>query len=100
MNIFKNLVNENARKQKEFRNFKVLLSQSLRWEKAQAIRAFISHLETNPGLTIEGIDNPQEWIEWASGKADWYDPTVESYDKFVSPYGEFHEALLERKKGN
>ena len=88
----------NAKKQSEFNNFKRLLNQSLRWEKSQAIRAFINHVETNPNLTIEGCENIQEWIQWAKCKADWYDPTVERKDEFLSPYGEFHEALLEGKK--
>lgn len=84
----------NARKQTEFKNFKILLSQSLRFEKAQAIRAFVSHIEANPHLTIEGADNLQEWIHWAKAKADWYDPTFESSDEFLSPYGEIHEDIL------
>jgi hypothetical protein len=88
----------NARKQTEFNNFKILLSQSLRYEKAQAIRAFVSHIEANPHLTIEGSDNLQEWMHWARAKADWYDPTVESKDEVLSPFGEFHEDLLFGKK--
>ena len=50
----------NARKQNEFNNFKILLSQSLRFEKAQAIRAFVNHIEAHPHLNIEGTDNLQE----------------------------------------
>lgn len=88
----------NARKQTEFNNFKNLLSQSLRFEKAQAIRAFVIHIEANPHLTIEGADNLQEWIKWARAKADWYDPTVRSSDDYLSLFGQFHEDLLLGKK--
>lgn len=93
-----NIKEQNSRKETEFNNFMLLLDQSSRWEKAQSIRAFVSHVEANPDASIEGIENPQEWIQWAKGKADWYDPTVNSSDELLSPYGEFHQNLVEGKR--
>lgn len=88
----------NDKKQTEFNNFKLLLSQSVRWERSQSLRAFISHIEENTYLTIEGIENRQDWIKWAMAKADWYDPTVVKNDDQLNAFSEFHESLLEGKK--
>lgn len=73
---------QNSKKETDFNNFKKLLAQSLRWERAQAIRAYINYLEANPGLKLKGVDNLQEWIVWAKSKADWYDPAVSGNDDY------------------
>lgn len=85
----------NSRKQADFNNFKTLLSNSLRWEKAQSIRAYISHLRKNPEH-FPGTENLNDWIDWANDKADWFDPLVSKPDQLLNPFGEFHESLLDQ----
>lgn len=75
----------------------MLLNQSLRWEKAQAIKAYISQVEANSNAVIEGYQNIQEWAKWAKAKTNWYDPTVKAIDESFSPFGDFHEAVLEER---
>ena len=58
----------------------------------------MSHIEPNPPLTVEGTGNLQEWLHWARAKADWYDPTVERRDNYLSTFDQFHEDLLLGKK--
>jgi hypothetical protein len=45
----------------------------LRWKKAQAIRAYIRHIQEFPAQ-YTGSENLNEWISWAIEKAEWYDP--------------------------
>lgn len=85
---------KNARKEKEFKNFKTLLDQSLRWEKAQSIRAFLNQIQNNPDEWKE-TENLNEWISWAKDKADWLDPTIKKSDPLLNPFGKFHELLLD-----
>lgn len=87
----------NSRKEADFNNFKILLSNSLRWEKALSIRAFINHLQKNPEH-FSGTENLNDWINWATNKADWFDPTISKADPIMKPYGEFHETLLNQTR--
>lgn len=84
----------NARKEKEFKNFKTLLDQSQRWEKAQSLRSFINHIQNNPSEWRE-TENLSDWISWAKDKADWLDPTFKKKDPFLNPFGDFHDSLLD-----
>jgi type IV secretory pathway VirB9-like protein len=45
----------------------------LRWKKAQAIRAYIRHIQEFPVQYAES-ENLNEWMSWAIEKAEWYDP--------------------------
>lgn len=87
----------NSKKENEFKHFKVLLNQSIKWEKAQVIRAYISQIEASQESGQNQFENLQDWINWARSKADWYDPTVSAKDGFLNPVGDFHESLLEGK---
>jgi hypothetical protein len=84
---------QNDQKEADFNNFKILLSDSLRWEKAQALRGYTSHIEK---LTTS--ENLKGWIGWAIEKADWYDPTISKTDKLLKPFSDFHESLLNNSK--
>jgi hypothetical protein len=69
----------------------------LRWKKAQAIRAYIRHIQEFPSQ-YTGSENLNELISWAIEKAEWYDPAISKSDPLLSPFGEFHEALLNQIK--
>lgn len=85
----------NTRKEAEFKKFQDLLTNSLRWEKAQSIRAYLNHIHTNQPEGTES-ENRNEWVAWANDKADWFDPFVSKPDPLLKPFGEFHESLLDQ----
>ena len=43
------------------------------------IRRYIEAVRNKP----DAPDNNPDWIDWASKKADWYDPTVARVDEFL-----------------
>ena len=70
-------------KENEIAKFNKLLALSEQYNKSQLIRQYIQAekqkaIENNT-LSIE----LQEWIDWANGKADWYDPTINSRDDIL-----------------
>ena len=76
---------EYERKQRmcEEYNFEVARTKSLENEAADyavawQIRAYIAQIQQMPG---HPKNNPQ-WLEWASAKADWYDPTISREDAY------------------
>ncbi len=83
----------NSRKESDFNKFKILLSYSQRWEKAQALRGYISHMEK-----FALSENLNEWISWATEKADWYDPAVAKNDTLLRPFCDFHDSLLNNSR--
>lgn len=52
---------------------------ALDYDTACKIRAFIEVVKSNEVKSEEQI----EWIEWASKKAEWYDPTVAYEDEYL-----------------
>ena len=49
------------------------------YDTACKIRRYISAVEASGNLDQKTMD----WVEWAKGKADWYDPTVAREDEFL-----------------
>ena len=57
---------------------KALLNKIADYEIACRIRSYIDAIKNDPN----NPDNNPEWIDWASNKADWFDPTVAREDEF------------------
>ena len=55
-----------------------LLNKTADYEIACRIRSYIDAIKRDPN----NPDNNPEWIDWASKKADWFDPTVAREDEF------------------
>lgn len=55
-----------------------LLNKSADFEIACKIRRYIDAIKNDPS----NPDNNPDWIDWASKKADWIDPTVAREDEF------------------
>ena len=55
-----------------------LLNKTADFEIACRIRRYIDAIKNDPS----NPDNNPEWIDWASKKADWIDPTVAREDEF------------------
>jgi hypothetical protein len=62
---------------KELKAFRELLENAKRWENAKTLRNFISALQEIPNLA------PEDWLNWAKRKAEWYDPTVNGNDPYL-----------------
>jgi hypothetical protein len=72
-----------ARKEKELADFKSLLNEATRWDKAKMLR---NYLETVEQKAIQGnirTEEFNEWLSWAKKKADWYDPLIDSPDELL-----------------
>ena len=54
-----------------------LLNKTADYEIACRIRSYIDAIKNDPN----NPDNNSEWIDWASKKADWFDPTLAREDE-------------------
>lgn len=71
------------RKETEIQKFNELLDEAERWHKARFVREYINYLMSN---NIQNHDDFKDWIDWAKGKADWYDPLVRKVDIILGEY--------------
>lgn len=72
-----------ARKRKELDDFKLLLNAAQRHDDVKLTREYIQSKEdaaSRNGILSEDLRN---WIEWATKKADWYDPNIEQKDELL-----------------
>lgn len=70
------------RKQKEQQQFDALMTDAEQFNKAQTIRVYIAAVKAKHPLTGRST-KIQEWIDWATKKADWLDPLVKSGDSIM-----------------
>lgn len=56
-----------------------LKNQAEDFNTACKIRAFISAVENQENINDATLD----WIKWAKAKADWFDPTIATVDKYL-----------------
>lgn len=73
------------RQRTELAGFKTLLSEALRWQQTQIIRDYLSTIEmqeTSNGNPLSA--ETTTWLQWARAKADWYDPTIEANDEWLT----------------
>ncbi|MBE1555996.1 hypothetical protein [Sporosarcina limicola] len=71
-----------------------------RHEKVYRIRAYIKAVENTPGQNAVN-DDTSAWIDWAKGKADWYDPIVAREDVLLGcrEHEKSEEQKLLKKSG-
>lgn len=74
------------RRQSEIKKVTGLLEESEKWQKANQLRSYISFIETNRNKLGHLKENLSEWILWATAKADWLDPTIESSDDLLDGF--------------
>lgn len=72
------------RKEKELENFKKLLKDAERWEKAKLLRKYIDVVERKGAGSLASSEEKQNWIAWAHKRADWYDPFIEAEDEILA----------------
>ncbi|NLB56773.1 MAG: hypothetical protein GX811_13610, partial [Lentisphaerae bacterium] len=90
---------EECRKEEKRKRYNIEVDRTLAltnlaedYDTACKIRHYIAIVEAS-GTPDE---KAAEWIEWAKGKADWYDPTVAREDEFLGQRN--HEEDAEKKK--
>lgn len=71
------------RKSIELARFRELLAKAKRMEETVIIRNYIDVVEENAVSKNRMIPKLQEWIDWAKGKANWYDPLIEEKDELL-----------------
>ncbi len=79
----------------EFSKFQTLFDTATRWHKSQYIRNYIKEFEAYAIKTNPLDKEKQEWIKWATEKADWYDPFIEKQDPLLA---NIDRTTLEPKK--
>ncbi len=67
----------------ELKNFKLLLKKTKRWQRLKLIRGYIDEMEAKSIERNLFTQEIKEWIEWARGKADWYDPHINAEDELL-----------------
>jgi hypothetical protein len=85
------------RRQIELANFKFLLANAERLDKATKLRNYIKTVEDNVAENNSTDQELSNWISWAKDKADWYDPLVKKEDELLND-NDIKE--LEEKKPN
>jgi hypothetical protein len=86
------------RREKELDKFKMLLHNFRFWREAEALRAYLSALESDAKQKNKLTDNFKKWLEWARKKADWYDPIVNAEDNLL--YDDDKLKVNEEKKSD
>ena len=76
---------EKKRYNEEIARTKALVNEAKDYATARMIREYVEAIRANPGN--DGAD--PEWLNWASKKADWFDPTVAREDELL---GKRHHA--------
>lgn len=67
----------------EFSNFQTMFDTATRWHKSQYLRNYIKKFEAYAIKTNSLDKEKQDWIKWATEKADWYDPFIEKQDPLL-----------------
>lgn len=70
------------RKQKEQQDFEALVVNAEKYQKAQTIRTYIAAVQAKHPAS-ERNEEMQKWIDWATKKADWYDPLTKAPDSIM-----------------
>lgn len=73
---------EKQRKIDELERFKNLLQEAERWQKSTLLRDYIRAAEADESLGVP-IEQKKEWLNWATRKADWYDPKINAEDELL-----------------
>lgn len=73
-----------ARKEKELRDFKSVLGDAVRYQKAIEMRNYINTIKEFAIKNNTLTEEKRQWIEWALKKADWYDPFIEAEDELLN----------------
>jgi hypothetical protein len=72
------------RKEKELSDFKNIITQSSRWQKAGELRSYIDAVEAKAIAGNQLTDKLRDWLQWLRDKADWYDPFIEKEDELLA----------------
>ena len=71
------------RKEEEIKNFNNLVALSEQYNKALLIRNYIDAEKQHAINTNNLTQEKQEWINWATDKADWLDPLINKPDEIL-----------------
>ena len=72
-----------SRVKKEMSDFKKLIKQAKRLQRVVFLREYISIVEERAKKAGSINDEFRQWIEWASAKANWYDPLTNKKDELL-----------------
>lgn len=72
-----------ALREQEMHQFEDLLQNAQRFTKARELREYITAREQKAIQEGRLSTELQQWILWARGKADWYDPLVDKEDPLL-----------------
>ncbi|RXK57538.1 hypothetical protein ESA94_21030 [Lacibacter luteus] len=72
------------KKEKDLSDFKATLLKAARWHKATNLRNYIDAVEAKAKANNTWNEDSEQWIAWASSKADWYDPFIETDDELLA----------------
>lgn len=71
-----------ARAQEEVNKFKRLKENAKRWKETVELRNYIQAVKNNAKKNNNLTEELKNWIQWATDKANWYDPIIQKEDEF------------------
>ncbi len=69
------------KRDQELEKFKEILSRSERWHKTKKLGKFLKAMEEDAVAKNKVTKEFNEFLSWAVGKIDWYDPLIEREDE-------------------
>jgi hypothetical protein len=65
-----------ARQRTELQAFRDIIKKSQRWHKCEMVRSYVAACNSSD----------KDWLAWVDGKLNWYDPSVEANDIWLSDF--------------
>ncbi|MES2063603.1 MAG: hypothetical protein V4456_16870 [Bacteroidota bacterium] len=65
-----------ARQRTELQAFRDLIKKSQRWQKCEMVRSYVTASKSSD----------KDWLAWVNAKLNWYDPSVEADDFWLSDF--------------
>lgn len=73
-----------ARAQEEVNKFKLLKENAKRWKETVELRNYIQAVENDANKNNNLTEELKTWLQWATDKANWYDPIIQKEDEFFN----------------
>lgn len=71
---------QKARKEKEIKSFRELLTESNSWHQSVILNQYIEEVERRALIEESITEEKKEWLAWAKEKSEWFNPFIKKED--------------------
>ncbi len=71
---------QKARKEKEVKKFRELLTESNSWHQSVILNQYIEEVERRALIEESITEEKKEWLAWAKEKSEWFNPFIKKAD--------------------